>query len=225
MNKIITTNSNQEFVKTICETIKEEANKNIEKKGEFTFVLSGGRTPKVIFEELATNYKTAIEWNKVHFFWLDERCVEPTHEDSNYKLAFDHLISKLDDVGSIHRIKGELAPTVAANIYRDDIFNFFGYSPPKFDFILLGMGEDGHIASIFPLSREFKEKNNIVMSTNKKYNGYYRITLGLNIINKSFNKLLMINSTKKYKIYKKKDIDMPISFIKQNTKVVVVYVK
>lgn len=220
MNKIITTNSNQEFVKTICEIIKEEANKNIGKKGQFTFVLSGGRTPKAIFEELAINYKTAIEWSKVHFFWLDERCVEPTHKDSNYKLAFDHLISKLDEVGSVHRIKGELEPIVAANKYKDDILNFFGYNSPKFDFILLGMGEDGHVASIFPNSRELKMREQLVLVTEKKYHGYFRVTMGLDVINRALYKLLMIRGNEKMIILKSNDLSYPIALVKNAISVI-----
>ena len=89
------------FVKHVCKIIKDKSMENIEKKGGFIFVLSGGKTPEKIFIELAVNYKESIDWTKVHFFWLDERCVKSDHEDSNYKLAYDNLISKLDKVGSV----------------------------------------------------------------------------------------------------------------------------
>lgn len=202
MKDIIKTNSNKEFIKTICEIIKEEANKNIKEKNSFTFVLSGGRTPKDIFIELALNYKESIEWSKVHFFWLDERCVEPTNENSNYKLAYDYLISKLDKVGSVHRMKGELNPEVATKEYKEKILNFFGADEVRFDFVLLGMGEDGHVASLFPNSVEFKKVSDLVLATEKSYGGYRRVTLGLNLINMSRYKLLMVSGGEKLELLK-----------------------
>lgn len=214
MENFIKTNSQNEFIETVCEIIKEEANKNIKEKGRFTFVLSGGRTPKDIFDELATNYKESIEWSKVHFFWLDERCVEATHEDSNYKLANDYLISKLSNVGSVHRIKCELKPVDAAEEYEKDLIEFFKSDDIKFDFLLLGMGEDGHVASLFPDSEELELVDKLVLATKKLYNGSQRITLGFNAINKSKFNLLMARDHKKIKILNSKNSKYPINLIK-----------
>lgn len=190
----------KEFIVTICENIKEESHKAISKKDSFSLVLSGGNTPKFIFDELATNYLETINWSKVHVFWLDERCVPPSHDDSNFKLAHDNLLSKIKNIGSIHRIKGELPPTEAAQVYEEEILNFFGTNEVRFDFILLGMGEDGHVASIFPNSKELELINYLVLATEKKYNDYFRVTLGLNLINRSTFKLLIINGEKKLAI-------------------------
>lgn len=201
-NNIIQTNTKVKFIQRVCETIKEQANKSIKIKGSFTFVLSGGRTPKDIFDELAQNYQKSIDWSKVHFFWLDERCVEPTHVDSNYKLAYDRLLSKLDAVGSVHRIKGELSPNDAVKKYEHEIQDFFGNEEIIFDFILLGMGEDGHVASLFPNSREIELKDHSVLGTEQRYSGYYRVTLGLDVINKSRFNLLLLNSKNKKDVLK-----------------------
>jgi len=214
MNNIIECTNKSEFVKKICEIIFEQTTISIKKKDSFTFVLSGGRTPKAIFEELALNYKESIEWSKVHFFWLDERCVSSTHDDSNYKLAYDHLISKLDDVGSVHRMKGDIDPKLATKEYKQKILSFFGDKELIFDFILLGMGEDGHVASLFPDSDENNKSSEIVLHTKDKHNGYYRISLGIDLINSSKNNLLLINNKQKKIIYENKELNLPIHKVK-----------
>lgn len=207
--------TNKHFITKVCQIIKDQAGKNIKEKDSFTLVLSGGRTPKAIFEELALSYKDSIDWSKVHFFWLDERCVEPNHKDSNYKLAYDYLISKLEKVGSVHCMKGELNPQTAANEYREEISNFFGVNEIRFDFVLLGMGEDGHVASLFPDNKEIKLVNELVLATDKKYNGYRRITFGLNLINMIKYKLLLVKGTEKLNILENNDISLPINKITQ----------
>lgn len=212
--KIIKVKSDIEFVKTTCEIIKEQACKNIESKNSFTFVLSGGRTPKSIFDELIANYQESINWSKVHIFWVDERCVEPSSESSNFKLAVDSLISKLGVIGSVHRMKGELEPIKAANEYRKNIEFFFASDEIKFDFMLLGMGEDGHVASLFPDSREIGLKNDLVLATEKIYNGFRRISLGLNLINNSKYNLLLVNGAEKINILKSNNNKYPINQIK-----------
>ena len=92
-SKVITTNTRQEFVSHICNCIKKGLIMRLQLR-VFTLVLSGGRT-KSYFKELVKNYKKNIDWKNVHLFWVDERCVSPFHDDSNYKLANDNLISKL----------------------------------------------------------------------------------------------------------------------------------
>ena len=216
-NNIDISSNEKEFTKKICDLIKNQSNKNILKKGSFTFVLSGGRTPKIIFDNLAINYKDSIDWEKIHFFWLDERCVEPSNNESNFKLANDHLISKLNKVGSINRIKGEIEPNLAAKDYNDQILKFFGNNEVKFDFVLLGMGEDGHVASLFPKSNELKNEKELVLLTDKKHKGYRRITLGFNFINSISFKLLLIKGNEKLSVYNNEN-NLPINKI-DNTKI------
>ena len=214
MVKVISTNSRKKFVSHICDTIKQRACEEIRTKSFFTLVLSGGSTPKDIFEELVLNYKETIDWNNVHLFWVDERCVNRSHKDSNYKLANDNLISKLDSpLGSIHRIKGEIEPKLAASQYEHDIKLFFKKDKIKFDLLLLGMGNDGHVASIFPKSQELDLNHKLILATKKKYNNYYRITMGLDLINSSKFKLLMLKGDNKFKILESREVLYPINRI------------
>ena len=198
-----------EFIKRASQIVIKNAKACIEKKNKFTFVLSGGKTVKDIYIDLAKNHKYSIDWNKVHFFWLDERCVPPKHKESNYKLAFDNLIFKLGKVGSINRIKGEINPIQSVKEYKKTILNFFK-KKICFDFILLGMGEDGHVASIFPNTNELKEKKKIVLNTSKKHGGFYRITLSSNIINNSIYNLPLLKGLKKYKKFKESNLPKDI---------------
>jgi 6-phosphogluconolactonase len=115
--------------------------------------LSGGSTPKIVFDELAANFQEDIDWSGVHLYWGDERCVDPTDEDSNYKMTQEHLISKIDiPEKNIHRIKGENDPEREAKRYSGvlatNLPSINGI--PQFDMVILGMGDDGHTASIFP---------------------------------------------------------------------------
>ena len=116
--------------------------------------LSGGSTPKIVFDKLATDYATSIDWKKVHLFWGDERCVAPTDDDSNYKMTVEHLISKIDiPEENIHRIKGESDPQEEAQRYGKVLQSKLPNGAnkiPQFDLVILGMGDDGHTASIFP---------------------------------------------------------------------------
>ena len=118
--------------------------------GRFTVALAGGSTPKATYEALARNYSGELEWGGVHAFFGDERTVPPDHEDSNYRMARDALLSRVP-VGSVHRMRGELPPAEAAAAYERELREFFGQEePPRLDLILLGLGEDGHTASLFP---------------------------------------------------------------------------
>lgn len=200
------TYSKQDFLKSTSQIIVQIANERIKESGKFSFVLSGGSTPKCIFRDLAENHQDCIDWSRVDFFWLDERCVDPSHEDSNYKLAYDHLISKLKSVGSIHRIHGEKYPIKAAEDYELDIVNYFLEEKIKFDFILLGMGNDGHVASLFPDSEELKIIDKIVLSTDKKHNGHSRVTLSSSTINHSKFNLLILSGKMKYEKYKENNL-------------------
>jgi 6-phosphogluconolactonase len=117
----------------------------------FTFAISGGSTPKLLFERLAVS---GLDWTKVHVFWVDERCVPPDHQQSNFKLANDTWLRPAGvPTPNIHRVKGELQPDQAAQEYVDEIRAFFSLKPnelPIFDLIHRGMGPDAHTASLFP---------------------------------------------------------------------------
>jgi len=114
-----------------------------------TFAISGGSTPRLLFRRLASS---GFNWSRVHLFWVDERCVPPDDNQSNYKLANETLIipAKINSA-NVHRIQGELEPSEAAKQYVREITTFFGSSEvPEFDLIHRGMGPDAHTASLFP---------------------------------------------------------------------------
>ena len=122
-------------------------------KAVFHVALSGGSTPKLIFDVLAAEYGTKIDWSTIHFYWGDERCVPPTDAQSNYKMTVDHLFSKIAvPKSNIHRVLGENDPSGEAmryaNLLEINLDRVAGV--PQFDMVLLGMGDDGHTASIFP---------------------------------------------------------------------------
>ncbi len=126
----------------------------LSRKGMFTVALSGGRTPKGLYERISMpGKKELLDWRRIHIFWGDERGVPPEHDDSNYRMVLEPLLRKLRiPKGNVHRIKGEKGDNAAAE-YEKEMIGFFGTSGnavPVFDLILLGMGSDGHTASLFP---------------------------------------------------------------------------
>ena len=131
----------------------EQAAKSIKDRGRFLVALSGGGTPTRLFDLLGTTYRENIEWGNVHVFWGDERCVPPDEAGSNYSQARDAFLGHVPIPGSnIHRVKGELEPAEASRDYTLTL-KHFASSPlefPRFDLVYLGMGEDGHTASLFP---------------------------------------------------------------------------
>jgi len=117
-------------------------------RGRFAVALSGGKTPRAMLETLSAR---ALDWPSIHFFWSDERCVGPDDPNSNYGMARDALLSKIgaSDL-NVHRMRGELDPLAGASAYDAELRAFFGPSAPVFDLLFLGLGPDGHTASLFP---------------------------------------------------------------------------
>lgn len=131
-------------------------------RGRFTVALSGGSTPKAMHTYLRG---LKVEWARVHIFWGDERCVPPDHEHSNYRMAretlLDHIILPSENV---RRIRGEADPEQAAADYENVLRSAFSDTPPRFDMIFLGMGDDGHTASIFPGTSAVNEQTRWVVA-------------------------------------------------------------
>jgi len=131
----------------------EQAARAMENRGRFLTALNGGSTPNRLFQLLATDYRGKVEWNHVHIFWGDERCVPPDDAGSSYGQAKDAFLSHVPiPESNIHRVKGDLEPAEASKDYSLTLKQFA--SPPldfpRFDLVYLGMGEDGHTASLFP---------------------------------------------------------------------------
>ena len=168
---------------------------NLSAPDRFRVVLAGGNTPRRVYELLATEpFVKRVDWSHVDLFFGDERCVPPDHPDSNYRMAFEALISKIAiPAGNVHRIIGEGNPVENAKQYESQLRKLFGESPwPRFDLILLGMGEDGHTASLFPGSDALKEESKWVVATTHPSSGQERITLTLPVLNHAAHILFLI---------------------------------
>jgi len=164
------------------------AHRSVEMSGRFAVALSGGSTPKNLYSLLASpGYKERVPWKNVHLFWGDERCVPPDHPESNFRLVQEALLSKLDiPPENVHRMAGEKKPEVAAAEYEEILRRFFRLSNvefPRFDLVLLGIGEDGHTASLFPGSDVLDETKRLVVACYVENLGAYRLTLTLPVLN------------------------------------------
>jgi len=171
----------QDLAEGAAEAFAEEAAESIKEKGRFTVALAGGSTPRALYELLATGYRDALDWSKVHVFFGDERTVPPDHEDSNYRMAHEALLSRVP-VSSVHRMRGELDPGEAAALYEEELTAFFD-GPPRFDLVLLGIGEDGHTASLFPRTPALDVRDRWVVENPVEKLGTTRITLTAPAIN------------------------------------------
>jgi len=156
-----------------------ESNKNL------NVALSGGSTPKIVFDYLAEHY-AVLDWSKVHFYWGDDRCVLLTDAESNYKMTVEHLLSKITiPAENIHRIKGENEPQEEAERYSQVLSTTVTIENqiPKFDLVILGMGDDGHTASIFPYNIHlWDSEQNCVVATHPD-SGQKRVSITGKIIN------------------------------------------
>jgi len=155
-------------------------------KNKITISLSGGSTPKAFFESLAYQYEKAIPWERIHFFWTDERCVPPFDKESNFKMTYDSLLSHVPvPSDNIHRVLGEKNPYEEKARYTNEISNHVeiinGF--PMFDLVLLGMGADGHTASIFPGQDAFLHTREWVEVSSHPESGQRRITLTGKVLN------------------------------------------
>lgn len=173
--------------KKAADTFVELAGKSIARKGRFAVALSGGSSPKAIFSLLATEeYSQKLEWGKVYFFWVDERWVSLDDEKNNAKMTFETLLHRVPVNGDqiFPMYKDGIEPEDYAKEYEKQIRNVLG-EEGIFDFILLGMGDDGHTASLFPGEKVLEEKQKWVDAYYLKSQEMFRITLTEPIINKA----------------------------------------
>jgi 6-phosphogluconolactonase len=143
-----------------------------------TLAISGGSSPKLMFDKMAA---TKFRWDLVHLFWVDERCVPPTDEQSNFKMANEHLVLPAHiPQHNLHRVFAELSPPAAAARYIDDITEFFGLDAgqmPRFDVVHLGMGPDAHTASLFPGQPLIEDREGIAAAVYVEKFKQWRVTL------------------------------------------------
>lgn len=145
--------------------VADLARSGVRDRGEFRLVLSGGSTPRGLYRVLAERYGSAIPWEGVTFFWGDERCVPPDHAESNYAMARETLLRRLPLPDShMHRMRGELpSAEAAASQYDAELARLARPGDPLFDLVLLGLGQDGHTASLFPRSPALAERTRRVV--------------------------------------------------------------
>jgi len=179
-------------------------------RGVARIAISGGSTPKRMFTILADPekpYAAGTPWDKLELFWVDERCVPPTHPESNFKMTREALLDHVPlPAARIHRMEGELDPAEAAARYESDIRNTFrleGAETPIFDLILLGMGDDGHTASLFPHTAALQELSLIVTANHVPQKDTWRITLTKPVINHGRQVAFLIEGTPKADILAK----------------------
>ena len=166
----------------------------------FAAAISGGSTPRRLYMLLGSDaYRDQVDWQRVHLFWADERCVPKEDEASNFGTAFDTLLSKVGLPGNnIHRMKGEETPDKAAGDYEQEIRRFFGESKrPRFDLIILGVGEDGHTASLFPGTKSLEETVRLVLPVYLETPKKNRITLTFPVLNHADQILFLVAGSSK----------------------------
>jgi 6-phosphogluconolactonase len=163
-----------------------------------TLAISGGNTPRLMFERLAG---TRFEWHKVHLFWVDERCVPPTDDQSNFKMAEESLIVPARiPRPNVHRIFGELQPWHAAERYTQEIQEFFGLAPgemPHFDIIQRGMGPDAHSASLFPGEPLIEDREHIAAAVHVEKLKQWRVTLLPGVLLAAKHTVFLVTGTDK----------------------------
>jgi len=169
----------------------------------FHLAISGGGTPNLLFSYLASGYAESDLWQKVHFWWVDERMVESTDPESNFGTADQLLFSKIRiPKNNIHRIHGEANASNEISRYagkiKTEVPEIMGW--PRFDLILLGMGEDGHTASIFPNHLELISSDHICVTSNHPVTGQLRITLTGSVINHAAKICFLVSGTGKAEI-------------------------
>jgi 6-phosphogluconolactonase len=167
-----------DFAQKAADFIVEQARAAIETRGCFVIALAGGSTPKPVYEQLAAPERAAkVNWGGVHLFFGDERCVPPTDEQSNFGMARDVLLERVPlPQANVHRMLGEANPDAAALAYEHELKNLLRTERPAIDLVLLGVGGDGHTASLFPGTAALREQQRLVVGQYVDKLGVWRVT-------------------------------------------------
>ncbi len=195
----------QELFEVAAEEVVRAATEAVAQRGRFTIALSGGSTPKNLFNLLATNARTVFPWDRTYFFWSDERHVPPTDPESNYRMAEEIMLSKIPvNAGNVFRIAAENPDAAAvAEAYEQTLCKFFQLQPgqvPVFDLILLGMGPDGHTASLFPNTAGLQEKTRLVIANWVDKLKANRLTMTLPVLNSARTVAFLASGTDKAQV-------------------------
>jgi 6-phosphogluconolactonase len=177
----------------------ETINDAVRATGRCSLVLSGGSTPRTLHGLWASDFRDQIPWARVHVFWGDERYVPPHDPDSNYRMARETLLDHVPcPAGNIHPIPTRFPSSdAAAREYEKTLRNYFGTEWPHFDLVLLGLGEEGHTASLFPGSEALQEQTRWVVAVNTPANPPLRLTLTLPALTRAANIYVLVTGSKK----------------------------
>jgi 6-phosphogluconolactonase len=169
-------------------------------RGHFSVALAGGSTPQRVYELLATDeHRESVAWEQVQIFFGDERCVSSDHAASNYRMAYESLLSRVPlPPQNIHRMKGEGDPALNAELYERELRAFFKDAEwPQFDLVMLGMGDDGHTASLFPQSAALKDRTAWVVANWVEKLKSFRLTLTVPAINQAAHVIFTVTGAGK----------------------------
>ena len=192
----------QGLFQAAAEEVIRSATSAITERGRFTIALSGGSTPKNLYTLIAANASASLPWDRMFFFWGDERHVPPDNPDSNYRMAKETLLSKVAiPPANIFRIPAENPDALAAaDAYEQTLRKFFAVAPgefPRFDLILLGIGPDGHTASLFPETAALEERSRLVVANWVEKLQTNRITFTLPVLNAARCVAFLVSGTDK----------------------------
>jgi 6-phosphogluconolactonase len=191
--------STGELIEALANWITSYISDTLLRQDKFTIALSGGETPKALYQLLATeNFRNKIEWNKIHFFWGDERVVPITDNSNNAKMAFENMLNKVNaPLQNIHIMRTDINADLAANEYEKLLHQYFDDKENSFDLVLLGMGKDGHTLSLFPASIILEEQKHWVNTVYAEEQKMYRITLMPSIVNRASSIVFLITGSEK----------------------------
>ena len=193
-----------EFTRAAAEFFTSEVAEAIKLRGMARVAISGGSTPKNMFALLAAEYADKVDWATLQLFWVDERCVAPDDPESNYGVTKAELLDKVAlPAANVHRMEGELDPEEAAARYESEIRNTFkleGAETPTFDLILLGLGPDGHTASLFPHTDGLNEMARICIANHVPQKDTWRMTLTWPVITQGRKVAFLIEGEEKAEI-------------------------
>ena len=184
-----------------AEIIEKLCKEALAERGVFNIAISGGKTPVPLFKLLSSPaWVDRLHWEKINLYWVDERGVPPEHPDSNYRVAREELLSYVPAT-KFYRIRGELDPQEAAEAYEKLLISHFNLEPgelPRFDCVILGMGADGHVASLFPGISEYIETNHLVIDLYVQKLHSSRITMTLPVLNNARSCLFLVSGREKH---------------------------
>jgi 6-phosphogluconolactonase len=200
-----------ELMRATAEAISLAARQAVDDHGRFTWALAGGSTPRTVYELLVSDfYRARMPWSAIHFFWGDERHVPPDHPDSNFRMAREAMLDRVPvPAENVHRIPAEEPDAQrAAAEYEATLRSAFALAPgewpdkrpgepPRFDLILLGLGKDGHTASLFPGGDAVRERERLVVAPWVEAQKTFRITLTPPVLNHARRAMFLVSGEEK----------------------------